>query len=135
MGLIHPIGETRIRIYFPMTHRHRIPCPASASVALLDVAPTILELAGAPIPASFEGRGLLSLLAGGAVEEGSERKIHSISTRNPGEAALVQGRWKLIRSGSGTLELFDLLEDRRSGAAGLGRSPPSKGATRGSCGR
>lgn len=75
------------------------------------MAPTILELAGAPIPASFEGRGLLSLLAGGAVEEGSERKIHSISTRNPGEAALVQGRWKLIRSGSGTLELFDLLED------------------------
>jgi arylsulfatase A-like enzyme len=77
-----------------------------ATVRLLDVAPTILELAGLPVPESFQGRSLVGALEG---EAGEERKVTSemgtLKTR-------IERPWKLILD---TQEpqpmLFDLEED------------------------
>ncbi len=63
---------------------------ARNNTTLLDVAPTLLEAAGCPIPASFEGRSLLS--PGSAAER-------VVATEAPPLDALAvrEGRFKLIR--------------------------------------
>ncbi len=50
-----------IRFPFPVK-----PVRIAAQVRNLDIAPTLLELAGIPVPESFEGRSLLPLIEGGA---------------------------------------------------------------------
>jgi arylsulfatase A-like enzyme len=97
-----------------------------APVALLDVGPTVLDLAGFPIPPEFEGKSLASLMEGarwsgrkGQAEgdvagvEGSARTLF-FDTPNLelGVHGLLRGRWKLIRNTArGTTELYDLATD------------------------
>ncbi len=82
-------------------------------VALVDVAPTLLEAAGLPIPASFQGLSLLPFLDGRAdPSQLDERPIFFESPRVQGQHGLRQGRWKLIQNRKrGKLELYDLAED------------------------
>ena len=89
----------------------------AAPVALIDVAPTLVELAGLPPLASASGRSLAA-----SVRLGSEptprpvfahRRAH---LRGPagsrGEKLAVRERdWKLIRSGEQAEELYDLARD------------------------
>ncbi len=97
-----------------------------APVALLDVGPTVLDLAGFPIPPEFEGESLVSLIAGGRVGEpngraavgdaspegGARTLFFDTPNLELGVHGLLRGRWKLIRNTAhGTTELYDLATD------------------------
>ncbi len=80
-------------------------------VALLDLAPTILSMAGVPVPAGTEGRSLVPALRGEAL---AERPVYSESLyRVPYELKAVHaGGHKLIyRLDDGSYELYDLALD------------------------
>jgi arylsulfatase A-like enzyme len=85
-------------------------------VSLLDVAPTILELAGLPAEPRFMGRSLAPLLRGAAQEP--EPVVLELG-RNPEVATddrvhavgLVEGDRKLVGRPDGSFSLFDLARD------------------------
>ncbi len=83
----------------PMRYR-RPPQVAREVVQLVDLAPTLLRLAGLPVPDAMEGRDLL------------ERRgpTPALSFMRGGTQAVVSGRLKLIRSEEQDL-LFDLVAD------------------------
>jgi arylsulfatase A-like enzyme len=92
----------------------RFPSP----VSLVDLAPTLLELAGAPIPPGFGGRSLVPALRGAAPSPAPVFAETSSRFLTPGErhAGAFAGSLRLIavRDGSGALvseKLFDLRED------------------------
>ena len=93
-----------------------------APVESIDVAPTLLELARIPAPAVMQGRSLTGFFGGARPPAG--RAVFSEKVADPegtllfdevDSVAVVQGRWKLIRSAVGeepaTLELFDVETD------------------------
>ena len=89
------------------------------AVSLIDLAPTLLELAGVPPEAgdAMQGRSLAPVLEGRAPLDPA-RPIFLFRPNNtdiPGEQyAVRQGDWKLIRGpGEGRRELFDLSQDPR----------------------
>lgn len=85
-------------------------------VALLDLAPTLLALVGAPRPESFQGYSLLPLARG---EEGGpplDRPIGAALLRYPAipkaQRAMLLGRYKVIRRVTeNRLEIYDLQTD------------------------
>jgi arylsulfatase A-like enzyme len=84
----------------------------AAPVGLQDLAPTMLDLAGAAIPDGTHGRSLMPLLRG---EEADRRcgyyvqNITHISAIH--QRAWRTDRWKLILSETGAHELYDLAAD------------------------
>ncbi|MCS6915189.1 MAG: sulfatase-like hydrolase/transferase [Myxococcales bacterium] len=82
-------------------------------VMLLDLAPTVLALAGIPAPPSFRGRSLVPALAGQPLPPGpayAEMLPHAGWQKN--ERALVVGNWKLYaRFTDNLMELYDLAAD------------------------
>ena len=86
------------------------------TVSLVDLVPTIMELAGfqAPHGPAIDGRSLAELATGkrAADTDGGEAFAAQIKDRsNPGGlTAVVRGKWKLI-SNNGVLELYDLRGD------------------------
>jgi arylsulfatase A-like enzyme/Flp pilus assembly protein TadD len=83
-------------------------------VRLADVAPTVLDALGIPVPADMQGRSLKPLLSGGA--GGRVERTHYAETLSPrlsqnwGELrALYEGSWKYIHGPKP--ELFDLAAD------------------------
>jgi arylsulfatase len=82
---------------------------------LIDILPTLAELAGAEIPTTFPGReptplagvSLAPILAGGKLEK--RPPIHFLHDRDRG---LRDGDWKLVSFRSGPWELYNLAEDR-----------------------
>jgi len=87
----------------------RVPQHVSSS----DVAPTILDLVGLPIPPDMEGRSLVPLIDG---RDDAERDFYSLTLGN-GLSFQAGGRYKLIlraaleQENFGKNELFDLAED------------------------
>lgn len=86
-------------------------------VALADVAPTVLALAGLPLPADLDGRSLAEVVRGGA--EPAERPIFAVR-RLVSESAgfgtgvklsVREGAWKYIWNGDLPHELYDLEAD------------------------
>jgi arylsulfatase A-like enzyme len=82
----------------------------------VDIAPTILELAGAPVPEAFEGESLLPLL--GAAETILDRPSFAdlpgrVMQASRLQAALNDGSWTLVRDldDEGREYLFDLSLD------------------------
>jgi arylsulfatase A-like enzyme len=85
-------------------------------VSLIDVAPTILDLAGVEVPPTFQGRSLRA-----ALEDRSLSALPVMSElfpvtwkRNPMHLhllAVVDGDTKLVMGVDGTLERFDLQQD------------------------
>jgi len=82
---------------------------------VIDIMPTLCELAGAEYPSTFrggsilpaEGRSLLPIL------EGRARKGHDcLFWELRGHRAVRQGHWKLIGCRAGAWELYDLEADR-----------------------
>lgn len=83
-------------------------------VGLVDVAPTLIELAGLEVPDQFRGRSLKRLLEG--TDAGTwlaERRLYSdIPNVRSGLRSLRRGRWKLIESPwEQRVELYDLEVD------------------------
>ena len=88
-------------------------------VGLIDLARTLVELAGLPVPRTFEGTNLLPLIRGKAsappyvfMEAGYDPQLHQLAIR--------QGTWKLIHVASpnhrkmmtgNEYELYDLEKD------------------------
>jgi arylsulfatase A-like enzyme len=87
-----------------------------ALVELTDVAPTLLELAGLPVPQLMQGRSLLPLLSGG---RGRHRDFvrceyfNSSGSEGSTRATMyLEGSWKLITyHDASTGELYDLAAD------------------------
>ena len=98
------------------------------TVSLVDLVPTIVELAGFEPPrgASIDGRSLAPLLAGtqrSQPETGTAFAAMIKDRSNPGGVtAVVKGRWKLLDLG-GALELYDIYADPHELANLVGERP------------
>jgi arylsulfatase A-like enzyme len=96
-----------------------------APVQTLDVFPTILELAGIPIPDGGQGQSLRDVLREGAV---TDRRIFSEGRNRDYQqlAAVRIGEWKLIYNfATAQAELYDLQNDPRE-RTNLVSSEPAK---------
>ncbi len=82
-------------------------------IELVDVAPTLLELAGFPVPQRFSGTSLLPLIEG---RPGPERKYAFgtaaiISPGSPHRLFVRDSRWKLVREADSKVSLYELAAD------------------------
>jgi arylsulfatase A-like enzyme len=77
----------------------------TAAVGLVDVMPTLLELAGIEAPAQCEGRSLVELMRGVAPRRGA------VYSDGEGVVAARSARHSVLRWADGRLEFFDLEED------------------------
>lgn len=82
------------------------------ATGLIDLAPTLLELAGFEVPTELEGRSLAELLRGQRPSGEGYAFAAMIRDRSVAEerVALIRGRWKLVRGPNG-FELYDLEAD------------------------
>jgi arylsulfatase A-like enzyme len=108
------VREPQVRV--PLLVRLPEPAPAAqrvrAPVSGIDVAPTLLGLAGLGKPAAMEGRDLLHELP----DEARERWVDDRDHLEPADyrCALYEGAFKLVRFGVGRAaryELYDLAAD------------------------
>jgi arylsulfatase A-like enzyme len=90
----------------------------------IDVAPTLLELAGVEIPAAFQGRSLASSIRGGAVAPPRPVFAEVVAPQFVAYSVRDQ-RWKCIRTLAPTVEdmVFDLSE-KPSETRNLAGDPP-----------
>jgi choline-sulfatase len=79
----------------------------SRPVELLDVYPTLSELAGLTPPAGLEGRSLRPLLR----DAGAPRPWPAITTHNADNHGVRTERWRYIRYADGSEELYDMEAD------------------------
>lgn len=88
-------------------------------LTFMDVAPTILEITGTPIPdGSFEGRPIVPMIGKSFWPHalGDVAPVHAadeaIGSELHGDRALVRGDWKILMpAATGRWELFDLARD------------------------
>ncbi len=88
----------------------------SEVVELMDVMPTLLDLAGAPTPEGVDGRSLLPLLRGESDEwrEYLHGECAEVPSLGSGQQYLTDGKRKYIwYPGTGAEQLFDLEHDPR----------------------
>jgi arylsulfatase A-like enzyme len=78
----------------------------SRPVSLLDIYPTLIELAGLPEKNDLEGNSLVPLLEGPAREW-----VPALMTNGKGNHAVRSDRWRYIRYKDGTEELYDHTND------------------------
>ena len=99
-----------IRFPFPIA-----PLRVSSQVRNIDVAPTLLELAGVPVPAVFQGRSLLPLLTGkeDAVDRVSYAGLGTPLYRDSSvQVSANDGRWTYARNLPTDLHPGEFLFDR-----------------------
>ena len=93
----------------------RKPRRVKSLVELVDVAPTLLELANLPVPKVFEGRSLRTLMDGR--EDASDRLVYGVSSATWNESGKMNhyvrdSRWKLVSEDpGGKTALYDLSSD------------------------
>ena len=79
----------------------------SRPVELLDIFPTLLELARFPARPDLEGHSLVPLLK----DATAPREWPAITTHNQGNHAIRSERWRYIRYADGSEELYDMHAD------------------------
>lgn len=83
---------------------------ADAMVSFIDLAPTFLDLAGAPIPASVDGRSFASVLRGTTPESWPNEIIVEYYAAAL-TATLRTPEWAYIEDQTGEVELYDMKSD------------------------
>ncbi len=79
----------------------------AATVGLVDLYPTLTDLAGLPAPHSFDGTSLAPLIT-----EPTKPWPHAtLSTWLPGNHVVIQDHWRYIRYQEGHEELYDMRSD------------------------
>ncbi len=76
---------------------------------LLDVFPTLVDLAGFEVPSSLEGASLVPVIA----DPSSGKFRVAVTDHNPGNQSIRGARYRLIHYADGSEEFYDLLEDPR----------------------
>jgi arylsulfatase A-like enzyme len=76
-------------------------------VTNIDLAPTLLELAGAPVPASVDGRSFAPLLEGASVPSPRSGILVEIGY----SAVLRTPEWAYIENETSEVELYDMRAD------------------------
>lgn len=118
--LIHVPLMIRFPAHFPAGKRVTEP------VQTIDVLPTLLELAGAPLPTDIAGKTLLPVLKG---DDASPRQAYSELLYRYGDSrSLVRGGSKLMRTKKGEEvreEVFDLGADPKEQQDVMAASPAS----------
>jgi len=107
-GFKTDVYEGGIRVPFMMQWKGRVPegSVCEKPVSSLDVVPTALAAAGAPVTRQLDGTDLLPFLAG------RDRVPHEqLFWRIGRRRAARSGQWKLVDNGGGSFELYDLPED------------------------
>ena len=110
-------GLVRVPLIFSWPDRFKSDLRSDALVELIDITPTLLQLAGQSIPENMHGRSLLPLLAGDA-DPGNHRDFvrctFTDTLRGPkSRGTMIRGqRYKLVNyHGTGLGQLFDLQND------------------------
>ncbi len=75
-------------------------------VSLIDVYPTLVDLAGLPIPDHLDGKSIKPQLA-----DPNEKRSPAISSYGAGNTAIRTQRWRYIRYEDGSEELYDHASD------------------------
>lgn len=91
----HSSYEEAVRVPFVLSYPRRIAAGrvSHAFVELVDLAPTIYNLCGLPVPAAVQGRSLSELLAGRTVKH----REHVIVEYAPNDEVMIRdGDWKLV---------------------------------------
>ena len=130
LGHTRTLYDELVRVPFCVRLPGVAPRAVAVPVSTASLAPTLLELAGLPVPAEVQAPSLLGLLTGAAAPEpfpavfcevdfvqvplprkfGVDPEV--VRMKNAHLKALVAGRHKLIRDdASGALELYDLEAD------------------------
>ena len=116
-------GLTRVPLIFSLPGQFLEGERRQALVELVDIAPTLLELAGLPIPERMQGRSLAPLLTDAAANDSHREyaRCEYYSALNPDAREHFSGsyatmirddRYKLVvYHGHGLGEMFDLRED------------------------
>ena len=85
----------------------------------MDLAPTLLELAGIAIPDSMQGQSVL----GTALDEVAFSPSTCMTQNGSMARGIKSGRYRMIHSGAGRIELFDEIEDPREQVELVGKRP------------
>ncbi len=107
------VYEGGIRVPMIVRRPGRVPAGRVSSEpwSFADVAPTLLELAGLPVPAGLDGRSVLPVLTGTVASLGARPLYWEIPSDRLHQAVRL-GPWKAVRAGHGQpLELYDLVAD------------------------
>ena len=90
-----------------------------SEVEAMDLAPTLLELAGIAVPESMQGQSVL----GAALDEVAHTPSTSMTQNGTMARGIKSGRYRMIHSGAGRIELFDEIEDPREQVELVGKRP------------
>jgi arylsulfatase len=122
-GLVHKgcrffDGLTRVPLLFRWPGRFRAGLRASALVELTDVMPTLMELAGLPLPEGTQGRSLLPILTGRAPADRHRDHVrceyyNAVGLPDQSFGTMYRDeRWKLnVYHRHGLGELYDMVAD------------------------
>ncbi len=96
--IVHAPGAAPRHIAEPRTH--------------IDIAPTVMDLMGQPVPSGFQGQSLVPEIYGAEPPKREPIALElAEDSHNPARRAIVSGDYKLIVFGSGQRLLFNLKSD------------------------
>ncbi len=107
--------NSQLRVPFVIAGPGIRPTRLPETVSLTDLTPTIVELAGFQAPANLDGRSLADVITSKRASQPDTGTAFAAMIKdrsNPGGlAAFVRGRWKLLQSDAGLVELYDVIAD------------------------
>ncbi|MFN2383264.1 MAG: sulfatase-like hydrolase/transferase, partial [Gemmatimonadota bacterium] len=105
------VYEEATRVPFALRYPPLVPSPRTEErlVANIDIAPTLYELAGLPIPDGVDGRSLATLLRGGAWRDAL--LLEGWRGAGPPWTAIHTGRYVYVETRNERAELYDLATD------------------------